>query len=55
MLSFRIHGHNGFGLHTYQLVKVDRNILQYQTLLFSRYIRDNSHSWTRYCNMNPRP
>ncbi|MFS7918068.1 hypothetical protein Hanom_Chr03g00196551 [Helianthus anomalus] len=55
MFSVKIRGYNGFGLYTYQLVKADRNILQYQTLLLSRYILDNSLSWTRYCNMNSRP
>ncbi|KAF5782269.1 hypothetical protein HanXRQr2_Chr11g0493871 [Helianthus annuus] len=54
MFSIKIRGNNGFGLYIYQLVKVDRNILQYQTLLFSRYPLDNSRSWTRYCNMNSR-
>ncbi|MFS7904792.1 hypothetical protein Hanom_Chr01g00040191 [Helianthus anomalus] len=55
MFSVKIHCFNGFGLNIYQLVKVDRNILQYQTLLFSRYTFDNSRSWTRYWNMNSRP
>ncbi|MFS7915712.1 hypothetical protein Hanom_Chr02g00168471 [Helianthus anomalus] len=52
MFSIKIHGYNGFGLYVYQLVQVDRNILQYQTLLFSRYTLNNSHRWTRYFNMN---
>ncbi|MFS8006617.1 hypothetical protein Hanom_Chr14g01251301 [Helianthus anomalus] len=55
MFSVQIHGYNDFGLYIYQLVKVERNILQYRTLLFSRYILNNSRSWKRYCNMNSRP